>query len=202
MRFKYYLRGAGVGILVTTIVLTIAFWRFKPTLTADEIRLQARKLGMVEAEEADKQQEETEKKEDSKEDKPTEPEENQEKPEDEKSENEKSEDEKEKKEESEKESDKKEDSKKDETTGKEDKKDDSEKEDKEKEPRKIRFVVSGGEFSDVICEHLKEKGLIKNAERYNRWLGRHGYDNMIQPGVYRIKEGSTYKEIAEILSEH
>lgn len=217
MRFKYYLRGAGVGILVTTIVLSIAFFRFKPTLTADEIRLQARKLGMVEAEEAEKQntEKETNEKENTETNKKEDPEDPSKQTEDPKKDAEDTKEEAEKEKDTEKDSKKEDstekDSKKEDSAEKDSKKEDSEKESTaqkteekkdEEEPKKIRFVVSGGEFSDVICEHLKDKGLIKNAERYNRWLGRHGYDNKIQPGVYHIKEGSTYREIAEILSEH
>lgn len=202
MKFKYYLRGAGVGIIATTILLTIAFFRYKPVLSADDIREQARKLGMVEAEAVVSKSDETEEikeesQEDNKEDKKDDGtnKENQE-AEDSK----KSEKESDKKDKDEKKKDKKDDSKSDDKESDDSKSDDKKSDDdKKEEPRRIRFVVSGGEYSDVICNHLKDKGLIRNAERYNRWLGRHGYDNKIQPGVYFIKEGSSYREIAEKL---
>ena len=41
MRFKYYLRGAGIGV-----ILTIAFTVYKPTLSDDEIMQKAEALGM------------------------------------------------------------------------------------------------------------------------------------------------------------
>ena len=37
MRFKYYLRGAGIGVILTTPIFTIAFAVYKPTLSDDEI---------------------------------------------------------------------------------------------------------------------------------------------------------------------
>ena len=46
MRFKYYLRGAGIGVILTTLVFTIAFAVYKPTLSDDEIMKKAEALGM------------------------------------------------------------------------------------------------------------------------------------------------------------
>ena len=46
MRFKYYLRGAGIGVILTTLIFTIAFAVYKPTLSDDEIMQKAEALGM------------------------------------------------------------------------------------------------------------------------------------------------------------
>ena len=46
MRFKYYLRGAGIGVILTTLIFTIAFAVYKPTLSDDEIMIKAEALGM------------------------------------------------------------------------------------------------------------------------------------------------------------
>lgn len=48
MNLKYYLRGVGVGIVVTALIMGIAGGGKKQTLTDDEIRERARELGMVE----------------------------------------------------------------------------------------------------------------------------------------------------------
>ena len=45
---KYYLRGLGVGIIVTSLVLGIGFGSRKETLSNEEIKERARALGMVE----------------------------------------------------------------------------------------------------------------------------------------------------------
>lgn len=47
MKFRYYLRGAGVGVLVSTVILMIAFSKYKPQMSADDIIKEAKKLGMV-----------------------------------------------------------------------------------------------------------------------------------------------------------
>ena len=46
MRFKYYLRGAGIGVILTTLIFTIAFAVYKPTLSDDEVMKKAEALGM------------------------------------------------------------------------------------------------------------------------------------------------------------
>ena len=46
MRLKYYLRGAGIGVILTTLIFTIAFAVYKPTLSDDEIMKKAEALGM------------------------------------------------------------------------------------------------------------------------------------------------------------
>lgn len=47
MKLKYYLRGLGIGILVTTVILMIAFARHPKELTDAEVIARAKTLGMV-----------------------------------------------------------------------------------------------------------------------------------------------------------
>ena len=52
MKLKYYLRGLGIGMMVTAIVLTLSFTsRRSGNLTDSEIRERARNLGMTDARE-------------------------------------------------------------------------------------------------------------------------------------------------------
>lgn len=48
MKRKYYLRGLGTGILVTALILIIASGQ-KETMTDEEVKARAKKLGMVES---------------------------------------------------------------------------------------------------------------------------------------------------------
>ena len=48
MRLKYYLRGLGIGVIVTTIILAIALEREPEALTDAQIKERAAELGMVE----------------------------------------------------------------------------------------------------------------------------------------------------------
>ena len=47
MKLKYYLRGLGIGIIITTILLMIAFALHKPTMSDADIIARAKQLGMV-----------------------------------------------------------------------------------------------------------------------------------------------------------
>ncbi|MDD6194246.1 MAG: hypothetical protein PUB19_05040 [Lachnospiraceae bacterium] len=47
MKLKYYLRGAGVGVIVTTLIFTIAIAFDKPTMSQEDIIREAEKLGMI-----------------------------------------------------------------------------------------------------------------------------------------------------------
>ena len=47
MKLKYYLRGAGIGVIVTTLIFTSAIAFDKPTMSQDDIIREAEKLGMV-----------------------------------------------------------------------------------------------------------------------------------------------------------
>ena len=47
MKLKYYLRGLGIGIIVTTIVLMISFSSEEETLSDGEIIARAAQLGMI-----------------------------------------------------------------------------------------------------------------------------------------------------------
>lgn len=169
MRFKYYLRGAGVGIIVTTLIFTIALVRYKPSLSADEIRQQAQKLGMVMP--SDTASGDAERKTDA------EGSTGQEKPVSQEKETPEN------------------DTPKNETKAKEDPATKT-----SEESSVIKFEVKGGQFSDVVSENLASKGLVPDAEEYNKWLMKHHYDSDIQPGVYYINSDATFKEIAEIIT--
>ncbi len=47
MKLKYYLRGLGIGIIITTIILTISYSGRKSEITDEEIIQRAEELGMV-----------------------------------------------------------------------------------------------------------------------------------------------------------
>lgn len=49
MKLKYYMRGIGIGVLVTTIILVIAFAFTGNNMSDEEIIDRAKKLGMVES---------------------------------------------------------------------------------------------------------------------------------------------------------
>lgn len=69
-----------------------------------------------------------------------------------------------------------------------------------KTEEKVRFEIGGGEYSDVTCRRLQEAGIIDDAETFNKYLIQKDYDNLILPGVYDIPKGADYDEIAALLT--
>lgn len=65
---------------------------------------------------------------------------------------------------------------------------------------KVRFEIGGGEYSDVICKKLQQANLVDSAEEFNKFLIANDYDNLILPGVYAIPKGASYEEIAKLLT--
>lgn len=65
---------------------------------------------------------------------------------------------------------------------------------------KVRIEISGGQYSDVVCRKLEEAGLVDSAKAFNDFLVEKDYDNAILPGVYEIPKGATYEEIAVLLT--
>ena len=64
----------------------------------------------------------------------------------------------------------------------------------------IDFVVKSGENSAIVGANLYKAGLVDNPTQFDRYLEQHNYDNNIQNGSFSIKKGSTYEEIAKILT--
>ena len=50
MRLKYYLRGLGIGIVVTAVIMGVSAEKQKPVMTDEQIISRAKELGMVEQE--------------------------------------------------------------------------------------------------------------------------------------------------------
>ena len=184
MKLKYYLRGIGIGIIVTTVILMIAFavHREQP-LTDDEIKARATELGMVMPEDLptsdklsdtdvsaqpDNTQEETE---DAQDGEPETPEADG--------------------------------IAKEETDEQTDPAASGEKEEKPETEviEQAEISIVGGEYSDAVCKKLKKAGIIEDADDFNKYLAEGGFDNLIQPGNYVIPLGADYDMIVKIITE-
>ena len=189
MKLKYYLRGLGIGIICTAIIMGIALsGNKKETMTDTEIIERARLLGMVMPEETEE---------------PSEAEDGQKQPEDKKSKPE------------EPENGKSQDLTKDKTSdgSKTDNADENENKaednsDKSQSVNKpgssqgtVQFEIKSGEFSDTISNKLFQAGLISDAEAFNKYLTQKGADQNLRVGVYEIPMGSTQDEIIEIFQK-
>ncbi|MDE6903463.1 MAG: hypothetical protein K2P76_00680 [Lachnospiraceae bacterium] len=198
MKLKYYLRGIGIGVVVTTLIfmVSIALHKNEEKDTPVEDKKPATVADMLETEsetESEAAQEDKQSPAQTPEQKSTEVN----KPETKSSETKLPEEKSSETQPAEKNEDDAKDDKNENNTPS-DKPADSA--DTSGENGKVRFEIGGGEYSDVICKKLQQANLIDSAEEFNKFLIANDYDNLILPGVYAIPKGSTYEEIAKLLT--
>lgn len=179
MKFKYYLRGAGIGLIVSAVILMIAFSKYNKKLTDDDIIKRAQELGMVMDDVASNKDDESDRES---------PSDNED---DENNDNQG---------EGDNTGDDDSDTGNDDGTGDGGDDGDSDNNDDNDNHELVWFQIKNGEFSDVISNHLYEKGLIDDPVKYNEWLMKNGYDADLVTGTFMIPRNSTYEEIAKILT--
>lgn len=197
MKLKYYLRGMGIGIMITTLILIIAFSIHKnDTVQQEEPKQEAASKTVAEAQNSTQIPMDTET-----ETEPATEQNNAEQTDTQKTTEKQKENETsvvsastEEKASEEKTTEQK----TSETKSSEEKI--SEKNTPAAATEKVRFEVGVGEYSDVICKRLLQAGLIDDADAFNKFLIQKDYDNLILPGVYDIPKGATYEEIAALLT--
>lgn len=182
MKLKYYLRGLGIGILVTTVILSLAGVGRKD-MTDEEVVKRAKELGMVEStllsdlpdqtktdevrptEPEISLQPETSEPEESAstpetpvapEETPVAPEETPVSPED---------------------------GNPDIPAG-----------------ETVTLVIGRGESSTTVSKNLKKAGIVEDAAAFDRFLCNNGYDKKIITGTYEIPYGASEEEIAKIIT--
>lgn len=153
MKLKYYLRGLGIGILVTTIIFMIFIRVDKEhILTEKEIIAKAEDLGMVMQEDEVENEDENGKTLDQLKENET----------------------------------------------------DNENSDKESTDNttveQVEFHILPGEYSDAISQKLLDAGLVDDKNAFNEFIINSDYDNLIQTGDFVIPKGSSYEDIAKILT--
>ncbi|MBQ7955843.1 MAG: hypothetical protein IJ282_08830 [Lachnospiraceae bacterium] len=202
MKLKYYMRGLGIGMVVTAFILSIALGGDKQTMTDEEVKTRARELGMVESavlsqiaqqnQETNKPQPETpETVVDETEVTGTEKTEEETKtPETEMPETETPETQTTETETPETETP--------ETQTGETKTPETEESGNE---TVITIVINRGESSVSVSRSLERAGLVEDAGDYDRFLCNNGYDKTIAVGTYEIPVGATKEEIAKIITK-
>ena len=170
MKLKYYLRGLGIGILVTTVILSLAGVGRK-NMTDEEVVKRAKELGMVESTLLSDLPDQTKTDEvrptepgislqpetpEAPEETPVAPEETPVSPED---------------------------GNPDTTAG-----------------ETVTLVIGRGESSTTVSKNLKKAGIVEDAAAFDRFLCNNGYDKKIITGTYEIPYGASEEEIAKIIT--
>ncbi|SFT42465.1 YceG-like family protein [Lachnospiraceae bacterium XBD2001] len=162
MKLKYYMRGMGIGVFVTTLIFLIAIAFMKPNTTAETTATTQESGKQTIKEEQEKEepvQEETEE-----------------------------------------ETPEPIDEKQVETTVDEDGTVTTVETIPGATGEPVSFTIQGGEGSATVGNKLQDAGLVDSGSRFNRYLEDNNYDNVIQPGTYSIPKGSTYEEVAQIIT--
>ena len=180
MRLKYYLRGLGIGIVVTAVIMGVSAERQKPVMTDEQIIARAKELGMVEqegilAEIAGESVAAVDQTEEAKAEAPKQEEAKAEAPEQEEV---------------------KAETPKTETADQE-----TAKPETVQKTSSVVVSIYPGEGSYTVSRKLAALGLVESADIYDKFLCQNGYDKKLCTGNYTITEGATADEIARIVTK-
>lgn len=64
----------------------------------------------------------------------------------------------------------------------------------------VTIVIVRGDSSYTVSRRLQEAGLVDDAGEYDTYLVNNGYSKTIRTGTYRIPIDATWEEIAEIIA--
>ena len=204
MKLKYYLRGLGIGILITTVILSLAGIGRK-NMTDEEVVKRAKELGMVESTLLSDLPDQTK----AEEVRPTEPEtslqpetsEQEASPEPETSEPETLEPEV-SPEPEETASTPETPAAPEETPVAPEETPVSQEDGNPDTPagETVTLVIGRGESSTTVSKNLKKAGIVEDAAAFDRFLCNNGYDKKIITGTYEIPYGASEEEIAKIIT--
>ena len=197
MKFKYYLRGCGLGILVASIVLMVSFHSQNKTMDDTAVMERASELGMIMPEteivstEADSQLPESGTQSTDTDFSPN------------KNQKQNTKDSQNKTDGSSQKEEKDTQMASDDKTGSGNNNDteSKKKEDKKEESEEITVEIKKGEVCRQLAEELEQIGLVEDAETFRKYMQQIGYDDRIKVGTYTLKRGMTEKEIADTFVE-
>ena len=64
----------------------------------------------------------------------------------------------------------------------------------------VTLVIGRGESSTTVSKNLKKAGIVEDAAAFDRFLCNNGYDKKIITGTYEIPYGASEEEIAKIIT--
>lgn len=71
----------------------------------------------------------------------------------------------------------------------------------ETEEEMIKITVERGSSSFPVCQKLQELGMIEDANDFDTYLVKNGYASRIRVGEHTLKRGMSYHDIAEAISD-
>ena len=68
------------------------------------------------------------------------------------------------------------------------------------EQSQTTITIKKGSDSGSVSRQLYEAGLVENAKAFDNYLCNNGYSRSISPGIYEIAPGTSEEEIAKIIT--
>lgn len=65
----------------------------------------------------------------------------------------------------------------------------------------VEITVARGAASDTVCQQLKDAGLIEDASEFDKYLIDNGYASRIRVGTHTLTKGMDFRAIAEAISD-
>ncbi|MDR1700267.1 MAG: endolytic transglycosylase MltG [Lachnoclostridium sp.] len=62
------------------------------------------------------------------------------------------------------------------------------------------ITIQSGLLSSTVANQFEEAGIISDAKEFDNYLVRNGYGERIRVGVYKIPNGASYAEIAQMIA--
>lgn len=181
MKFKYFLRGLGVGIVFASILFLTAYRDNLSSykLTDDEIIKRAKSLGMVEADSKigsllNEHDNTSETVDDTKPEQETSVEPDTRKEATEITET---------------------------TQPTEEQADSASGQTGENDGDSVEITIERGLSSYPVCQKLQELGIIESAEEFDTYLVKNGYADRMKVGTHKLTKGMDFKTIAETISD-
>lgn len=216
MNLKYYLRGLGIGIIVTALIMGIVTGGKGRSLSDEEIIKRAEQLGMtmegevlseampeVEEEEAPMQEDasaQAELQDNAMENGEKDPQDAEAEPQEEEAEEGTEQQTEESIPDEEAEESLPEESQQDGTEGADTAPEgEALQEADDQAEKEIPISISGGEGSMSVCRKLQEAGLVASASEFDTFLCQNGYDKKLKAGDFEIPEQADSEQIARIL---
>lgn len=65
----------------------------------------------------------------------------------------------------------------------------------------VEITIARGSASDTVCQQLKDAGMIEDAAEFDKYLIDNGYASRIRVGTHILSKGMDFHAIAEAISD-
>ena len=209
VKFKYYLRGCGLGILVASVVFIVSLHSHGGAMSDEKAMQRASELGMIMPDDTQTQETETQTTElpvketnlpDTQRSTQAMTQKFSQNDTQKQTERDTSAEQKDTQKESQKKSEEKK-TTQDTKKKAEEKKKTQDTEQKDTKEKNVSVTIKGGEVCREIAQDLQGKGIVEDSEDFRKYMQDHDYARYIRVGTFTLKKGMSYSEIAKVLTK-